>query len=118
MTDHDPGSGGSGELRPPGSPATSGAGQPAELPSPADVLAPKGPTVANSLLNAILEGSSTVVTILAIFVAIVIGGLLIAFTSPPVLHAWSHVFSAPGAAFYRPGMWPRPPTRPCSRAPS
>ncbi len=74
--------------------------QPARAPRRrADVLAPKGPAVANSLLNAVLEGSSTVVTILAIFVAIVIGGLLIAFTSPPVLHAWSHVFSAPGAAF-------------------
>jgi simple sugar transport system permease protein len=52
-----------------------------------------------SLLNAVLEGSSTVVTILAIVLAVVIGGLLIAFTSPPVLHAWSNLFSAPGAAF-------------------
>ncbi|MGA2527990.1 MAG: ABC transporter permease [Acidimicrobiales bacterium] len=52
-----------------------------------------------ALLNAVLEGSSAVVTILAIILAIIVGGLLIAFTSPPVLHAWSHVFSAPGAAF-------------------
>jgi simple sugar transport system permease protein len=59
----------------------------------------KGTEVAISLLNAVLEGSSAVVTFLAIVTAIVIGGLLIAFTSPVVLHAWSHVFSAPGAAF-------------------
>ena len=55
--------------------------------------------VPSSLLNAVLEGSSAVVTVLAIFTAIVIGGLLIAFSSPTVLHAWSHLFSAPGAAF-------------------
>jgi len=47
----------------------------------------------------VLEGNSAVVTFLAIVAAIVIGGLLIAFTSPTVLHAWSHLFSAPGAAF-------------------
>jgi simple sugar transport system permease protein len=50
-------------------------------------------------LNAVLEGNSAVVTFLAIVTAIVIGGLLIAFSSPTVLHAWSHLFSAPGAAF-------------------
>jgi simple sugar transport system permease protein len=57
------------------------------------------PNVASSLLNAVLEGNSAVVTFLAIVTAIVIGGLLIAFSSPTVLHAWSHLFSAPGAAF-------------------
>ena len=46
-----------------------------------------------------LEGNSAVVTFLAIFSAIVIGGLLIAFTSPSVLHAWSKLFSHPGNAF-------------------
>ncbi|MGA3352760.1 MAG: ABC transporter permease [Acidimicrobiales bacterium] len=82
-------------------PVAGGAGQSPEPASEtaASVFAPKGSNVANSLLNAVLEGSSAVVTILAIFVAIVIGGLLIAFTSPVVLHAWSHVFSAPGNAF-------------------
>ena len=55
--------------------------------------------VATSLLNAVLEGNSAVVTFLAIVTAIIIGGLLIAFSSPTVLHAWSHLFSAPGAAF-------------------
>ncbi len=57
------------------------------------------PNVASALLNAVLEGNSAVVTFLAIVTAIVIGGLLIAFSSPTVLHAWSHLFSAPGAAF-------------------
>ena len=35
---------------------------------------------------------------LAIFTAIVIGGLLNAFTNTKVLHAWGNFFSAPGAA--------------------
>ena len=39
-----------------------------------------------------------VVTILAIAVAMVLGGLLIAFTSPAVLHAWGSFFANPGNA--------------------
>jgi len=54
---------------------------------------------AHPLLNAVLEGNSAVVTFLAIVSAIAIGGLLIAFTNPTVLHAWSKLFSAPGNAF-------------------
>ncbi len=50
------------------------------------------------VLSAIVEGNSAVVTVLAIVVAIVIGGLLIAFTDPVVLHAWSQLFAAPGNA--------------------
>ena len=64
-----------------------------------DAAHSRGEDVVTSLLNAVLEGSSAVVTFLAIVTAIIIGGLLIAFTSPTVLHAWSHLFSAPGAAF-------------------
>ena len=45
-----------------------------------------------------LEGNSVVVTILAIFTAIVLGGLLIAFTDTAVLHAWGNLFSEPGHA--------------------
>ncbi len=56
------------------------------------------PSFGRALIDAILEGNSAVVTALAIVVAIVIGGLLIAFTDPPVLHAWSQFFSAPGNA--------------------
>ena len=42
-----------------------------------------------------VEGNSVVVTILAIFTAIVLGGLLIAFTNSIVLHAWGNLFSDP-----------------------
>ena len=66
----------------------------------AETLPARGATTSStSVLNAVLEGSSAVVTFLAIFTAVIIGGLLIAFTSPTVLHAWSHLFSAPGTAF-------------------
>jgi len=50
------------------------------------------------LIQSIVEGNSVVVTVLAIIVAIVVGGLLIAFTDPTVLSAWSHFFSDPGHA--------------------
>jgi general nucleoside transport system permease protein len=51
-----------------------------------------------AILDAIVEGNSVVVTILAIFTAIVLGGLLIAFTTQSVLHAWGDFFSSPGNA--------------------
>ncbi|MGH3394637.1 MAG: hypothetical protein ACRDPO_08100, partial [Streptosporangiaceae bacterium] len=50
------------------------------------------------LVQSIVEGNSVVVTVLAIIVAIVVGGLLIAFTDPVVLSAWGKFFSAPGNA--------------------
>ena len=59
---------------------------------------PGRPSPGRVLLDAILEGNSAVVTVLAFVLAIVIGGLLIAFTDPTVLHAWSQFFSAPGDA--------------------
>lgn len=68
-------------------------------------LAPKEPSgsgpsgFARALLDSILEGNSAVVTILAVVIAIVVGGVLIAFTDPPVLHAWGHFFTNPGNAF-------------------
>src|SRR6516225_9503928 len=52
-----------------------------------------------ALINAIMEGSPAVVTILAIVAALVLGALLIAVTNTSVLHAWGHLFSAPGNAF-------------------
>ena len=51
-----------------------------------------------AILDAIVEGNSVVVTILAIVTAIVLGGLLIAFTTQSVLHAWGDFFSSPGNA--------------------
>jgi ABC-type uncharacterized transport system permease subunit len=70
---------------------------------PADEKAagPGRPSFGRALLDAILEGNSVIVTILAIFTAIVIGGLLIAFTNTAVLHAWGNLFSAPGTAIAR-----------------
>jgi general nucleoside transport system permease protein len=46
-------------------------------------------------LFAVMEGNAVTVTVLAIFTAMVIGGLLTAFTNNDVLHAWGDFFSAP-----------------------
>src|ERR1700742_3817251 len=46
----------------------------------------------------VLEGNSVIVTILAFVAAVVLGGLLIAFTTQSVLHAWGDFFSSPGNA--------------------
>jgi general nucleoside transport system permease protein len=46
-------------------------------------------------LFAVMEGNVVTVTVLAIFTAMVIGGLLTAFTNTAVLHAWGDFFSAP-----------------------
>ncbi len=76
-------------------PAPPGTNEPAQ---PAEDEQPEQPSFGRTVIDAILEGNSAVVTTLAIVVAIVIGGLLIAFTDPPVLHAWSTFFAAPGNA--------------------
>jgi general nucleoside transport system permease protein len=49
-------------------------------------------------LFAVMEGNVVTVTVLAIFTAMVIGGLLTAFTNSTVLDAWGDFFSAPGHA--------------------
>ena len=51
-----------------------------------------------AIINAITHGSPTVVTILAIFTALVLGALTIAFSDSTVLHAWNSFFAAPGGA--------------------
>ncbi len=51
-----------------------------------------------AIIGAIVEGSPAVVTFLAIVAALVLGGLLIAFSDTTVLHAWSQLFAAPGNA--------------------
>jgi len=56
------------------------------------------PALGRLVIESILEGNSGVVTFLAIVAAIVVGGLLIAFTSKSVLDAWGDLFSAPGNA--------------------
>jgi general nucleoside transport system permease protein len=59
---------------------------------------PQRPSFNRALLDAILEGNSFTVTVLALLTAIVIGGLLIAFTNTAVLQAWGSFFSDPGNA--------------------
>ena len=50
------------------------------------------------LRESILEGNSFTITVLAIFTALVVGGLINSFTNTNVLHAWANLFSAPGNA--------------------
>jgi ABC-type uncharacterized transport system permease subunit len=56
------------------------------------------PGLGRMIIDSVIEGNSVVVTVLAIVVAIVVGGLLIAFTDPTVLPAWGSFFAAPGHA--------------------
>jgi general nucleoside transport system permease protein len=49
-------------------------------------------------LRSALEGNPVTLTILAIFTAFVVGGLLNAFSNTTVLHAWGSFFSDPGHA--------------------
>jgi simple sugar transport system permease protein len=56
------------------------------------------PRLGRLITASILEGNSVMVTVLAIVSAIVVGGLLIAFTDPPVLTAWGGFFATPGNA--------------------
>jgi general nucleoside transport system permease protein len=48
------------------------------------------------LIQAVTQGSSAVVTILAIFLALVVGSVLIVFSDPVVTRAWSSLFVDPG----------------------
>jgi simple sugar transport system permease protein len=52
----------------------------------------------SAVFDAVVEGNTVTVTFLAFVAAIVVGGLLIAFTDPNVLPKFGHVFSTPGAA--------------------
>jgi simple sugar transport system permease protein len=58
----------------------------------------RGRDVERAIIGAIVQGSPTVVTVLAIFSALVLGGLIIAFSDTTVLHAWNTFFAAPGGA--------------------
>jgi len=78
----------------PASPPVGGAPPPGEPPDGAG----QAPSFSQAVLSAILDGNPVVVTILAIIAAVVLGGLLIAFSDPVVLHLWSTFFSNPGAA--------------------
>ncbi len=76
---------------------------PVAAPDPVPTETP-GPATSRSrltgamLIQAITEGSSAVITILAIFLALVVGAVLIVFSDPVVTHAWGSLFSHPGYA--------------------
>ena len=67
-------------------------------PTPEAKQTEEKPSFGRVILDAIIEGNSVVVTILAIVTAMVLGGLLIAFTNSTVLHAWGSFFASPGNA--------------------
>jgi general nucleoside transport system permease protein len=50
------------------------------------------------ILKGAIQENTVTITVLALFSATVIGGLLTAFTNTTVLHAWGDFFSAPGNA--------------------
>jgi general nucleoside transport system permease protein len=54
---------------------------------------------ARIIRDAIMQGNSFTVTVLALLAALVVGGLINAFSNTTVLHAWGNLFSAPGHAF-------------------
>jgi len=66
-------------------------------PEPGDAWSPTGR--ARAIWDSVLSGNSFTVTVLAIFTALVVGGLVNAFSNNAVLHAWGNLFSAPGHAF-------------------
>lgn len=63
-----------------------------------DDAPPPGKGFVATFVEGIVEGNSATVTVLAIVAAIVIGGLLIAFSDPKVLPKFGHFFSSPGNA--------------------
>jgi general nucleoside transport system permease protein len=58
----------------------------------------RGQATGAVFIQAITEGSPAVITILAIFLALVISALLIVFSDPNVLNAWGSFFAEPGTA--------------------
>jgi simple sugar transport system permease protein len=59
---------------------------------------PHGRLTGSAIIQAVTEGHSAVITILAVFVALVVGGVLIVASDPVVLRAWDSFGYAPGAA--------------------
>jgi general nucleoside transport system permease protein len=73
-----------------------------EAAAPEDAAEPgrtRGALASNVIIQSITQGSPVVVTILAIFAALVISGILIVVSDPVVLRAWDSFGYAPGAAF-------------------
>jgi ABC-type uncharacterized transport system permease subunit len=53
---------------------------------------------ARLVLDSVMEGRAFTITVLALVAALVVGGLINAFSNTTVLHAWGNFFSAPGHA--------------------
>ena len=72
----------------------------AEEASPPAPDQPRGrqPLTGNAIITAVTEGHSVVITILAVFVALLVGAVLIVASDPAVLHAWDSFGYAPGTA--------------------
>src|SRR6516225_6928384 len=62
---------------------------------------PRGrrPLTGHMIIEAVTEGHSVVITILAVFIALLVGAVLIVASDPVVLRAWDSFGYAPGAAF-------------------
>jgi simple sugar transport system permease protein len=83
------------EAAPPATPAaTATEAQPETAP-------PRGrlPLTGHMIIQAVTEGHSVVLTILAVFVALLVGAVLIVASDPAVLRAWDSFGYAPGTAF-------------------
>src|SRR5215471_16508194 len=72
----------------------------AEEASPPAPDQPRGrqPLTGNAIITAVTEGHSVVITILAVFVALLVGAVLIVASDPVVLRAWNSFGYAPGTA--------------------
>jgi len=68
---------------------------PTETPEPASSR-PRPRLTGAVLIQAVTQGSSAVITILAIFLALVVGAVLIVFSDPVVTRAWGSFFHQPG----------------------
>jgi general nucleoside transport system permease protein len=83
---------------PPEATAPTTATEPAEPGKPESPAGRRARLTVGVLIEAITQGSSAVVTILAIFLALVVGGVLIVFSDPVVSRAWGSLFTHPGYA--------------------
>ncbi|HEX9031626.1 MAG TPA: ABC transporter permease [Streptosporangiaceae bacterium] len=81
-------------------PAEPTPGQGGSAPAPAEKGSGRLQFTGAAIIAAITEGSPAVITVLAIFMALVISALLIVFSDPGVLHAWGSFFAYPGNALY------------------
>src|SRR5215813_6796315 len=79
--------------------ATEGAATAQDTGTPApDQPSGRQPLTGNAIIRAVTEGHSVVLTILAVFVALLVGAVLIVASDPVMLRAWKSFGYAPGTA--------------------